>query len=324
MVIRSIHNPLEELTITSRIVGIHISGRKTSVVYGDLNGLMYERLQMETPVEQPFLAGFDAICELVDKLLKLCRAQGLSSPEVISVAVSGPLDRLKGVVMEPEDLPTWVDAQLKGRLVVRYNLPVFIEHRSRAAALAEWYYGAGAGTENMVLVDLEPVVSIGAVLMGQVYRGSQDAAGAIDKQPAALDGAHGSGILNDWVSGRGMARLAAERFPQRWAVPPDPYQLVQAVINGDSDAVSIVGDASRVLAQALNWVAALLAPEMIVIGHPGDVLGDAFLAPLRAAFEEGFTGITTPPRLVPARLGAKLDDLASLMAVISAFKQRTD
>ena len=80
MVTRPIHNPLEDLSINSRILGMNITGAKTSAVYGDMNGLIYERMQMETPADRPFLEGFDAVCAQADKLMKVCRAQGLAQP----------------------------------------------------------------------------------------------------------------------------------------------------------------------------------------------------------------------------------------------------
>jgi glucokinase len=326
MVTRPIHNPLEDLTITSRILGLNISGAKTIAVYGDMNGLVYERMQMETPADRPFLEGFDAICGLADKLLKVCRAQGLNSPEVISLAVSGPVDLLKGELLSPPDLPQWGDAQLKGRMTVRYNLPVFIEHRSQAAALAESAFGAGIGLEDLLLVDMEPVVSVGMVLQRAAYHGANDAAGEIGRMQMAADGPAGLGApgsLTGFASGLGMAELAKLRFPAHWPVSPAPYDLVHAVNNGDEDALAVVAEAGDQLGRALVWLLAVLDPELVVFGHPGDLMGEALLTPLRNALVEGSgSGVRDLPRLVRSKLGAKLDDVAALMAVIAAFKNR--
>jgi glucokinase len=328
MVTRPIYNPLEDLTITSRILGLNISGAKTIAVYGDMNGLVYERMQMETPADRPFLEGFDAICGLADKLLKVCRAQGLSSPEVISLAVSGPVDLLKGVVLAPPDLPLWDDAQLKGRLAVRYNLPVFIEHRSQAAALAEAAFGAGIGVEDLLLVDLEPVVSVGMVLQRAAYHGANDAAGEIGRIQMAEGGPAGLGApgsLTGFASGRGMADLAHLRFPNHWPAPPAPYDLVHAVNAGEEEALAVVAEGADQLGRALVWLLAVLDPELVVFGHPGDLLGETLLNPLRKALVEGGGGGARGlPRLVGSKLGSKLDDVASLMAVIDAFKNRPE
>ncbi len=325
MVTRPVHEIIEDLSITTRILGLNITGSKAIAVYGDMNGLVYERMQIEMPEDIPFLEGFDVICSMADKLLKVCRVQGLNSPEVISLAVSGPVNLLKGVIQNPPDLPTWEDAQIKGRLAVRYNLPVFIEHRSQAAALAEAYFGAGIGLENLVFLDMEPVVSLGLVLRRMVFHGANDAAGEIGNMAMAPEGPAGLGVpgsLTGFASGLGMAELASLRHPDRWPVPPRPYELVQAVNAGDDAALEVVRESAGHLAKALEWVIAMLDPEMIVFGHPGDVLGENLLTPLREALAMSDIKRSQLPGLVSAKLGAKLDDVASLMAVVDRFKNR--
>ena len=317
---------LDELSITSKILGINVSGLKTVAVYGDMNGLVYERLQMETPADTDFLAGFDAICAQADKLLKLCRAQGLSSPEVISLAVSGPVDLHRGIMMSPQDLPRWDEAPLKGRLGVRYNLPVFIEQRSNAAALAEMYFGAGTGVEDQIFLDLEPVVAVGIIQGGAICHGSNDAAGDIGLMRMAKGGPAGlgePGSLTGFASGLGMAELAAVRFPDLWPTPPQPYELVRAVNAGQEEALKVVAEAADHLGKALLWLIFTLDPELVVFGHPGDVLGEALLNPLRdAVLRYGGAEARLLPRLALSKLGAKLDDTAALAAVIDAFRKR--
>jgi glucokinase len=327
MVTRPIHNPLEDLTIKSRILGMNISGAKTIAVYGDMNGLTYERMQMETPAELPFLEGFDAVCAQADKLLKVCRAQGLPSPEAISLAVSGPVNLLKGELLSPPDLSTWEGAQLKGRFTVRYNLPVFLEQRSQAAALAEASFGAGIGLEDILLMDMEPVVSVGMVLNGAIYHGANNLAGEIGRMQMAGDGPAGlgsSGSLTGFASGLGMAELAHLRYPAHWSEPPAPYELVRAVRNGEEEALAVVAEAAGHLGVAMAWLVAVLDPDLVVFGHPGDLLGDALINPLQAALETGIKDRQQPlPRLVGSKLGSKLDDVAALMAVINSFRNRS-
>jgi glucokinase len=318
-------NSLDELSITTKILGINVSGLKTVAVYGDMNGLVYERLQMETPADTDFLAGFDAICAQADKLLKLCRAQGLSSPEVISLAVSGPVDLHRGIMMSPQDLPKWDEAPLKGRLGVRYNLPVFIEQRSNAGALAEMYFGAGTGVADQIFLDLEPVVAVGIIQDGVICHGSNDAAGEIGCMRMAEGGPAGlcaPGSLTGFASGLGMAELANLRHPDIWPTPPQPYELVRVVNAGQAEALQVVAEAADHLGKALLWLIFTLDPELVVFGHPGDVLGEALLAPLReAVLRYGGAEARLLPRLALSRLGAKLDDTAALAAVIDAFRK---
>ncbi|MDY6866644.1 MAG: ROK family protein [Chloroflexota bacterium] len=327
MVNRSTASLKDELGTTTKILGLNVSGDKTIGVYGDMNGLIYERIQMETPAELPFLEGFDAVCTMVDKLLKLCRAQGLSSPEVISLAVSGPVDLLKGVVLSPPDLPLWGEGQLKGRLSVRYNLPVFIEHRSSAAALAEFHFGNGSGMDDMIFLDLEPVVSAGLIINGDIYHGANDAAGEIGKMHMANEGPSGLGTpgsLTGFASGHGMAELASLRYSRIWPEAPRPYDLVKAVNGEQPEALQVVHEAADHLGKALLWLIYAFDPEMVIVGHPGDVMGEALLTPLReSVLRHGGGDARQLPKLMAAKLGAKLDDTAALMSVIHQFKNQS-
>lgn len=323
---RSNEAVLNNLSVTTKILGLNISGSKTSIVYGDMNGLIYERMQMGTPANLPFLECFDLICSQVDKLLKVCRAERLATPGAISVAVSGPLDILKGTVLSPPDLPRWGDAQLKGRLSVRYNLPVFIEHRSNAAALAEYYFGAGIGAENAIFLDMEPVVSTGMIFYGQVYHGANDAAGDIGHMRMADEGPAGLGVpgsLTGFASSYGMADLASLRFPERWPEPPKPYEIVRLVNAGDLDALAVVQEAADHLGKALSWLIFSFDPDRVIFGHPGDLLGENLLSPLRdAVLRHGGGEARQLPQLALSKLGSKLDDTAALMAVIDHYKSQ--
>ena len=317
---------LDDLPITTKILGLNISGPKTSVVYGDVNGLIYERMQIATPTHIPFLECFDAICSQADKLLKVCRAEGLANPGAISVAVSGPLDILKGTVLSPPDLPRWEDTQLKGRLSVRYNMPVFIEHRSNAGALAEFYFGAGMGAEDMIFIDMEPVVTIGLIFDGKVYHGANDAAGEIGHMHLADGGPSGlgnPGSLTGFASSYGMADLASLRFPERWPDPPKPYEIIRLVNVGDLDALAVVEEAALHLGKALSWLIFSFDPERVIFGYPGALLGENLLAPLRdAVLQYGGGEARQLPQLEISKLGSKLDDTAALMAVISRYKSQ--
>ena len=211
-------------------------------------------------------------------------------------------------------------------MTVRYNLPVFVEQRSQAAALAEANFGAGIGLDNVVLVDMEPVISAGMVLNKAVYHGGEDIAGEIGSMQMAESGPAGldrPGSLTGFASGLGMAELAQLRYPAHWPEAPEPYELVRAARSGEEEALAVVAEAGAILGKALVWVVALLDPDVVVFGHPGDLLGDAWLSPLQAALSAGQRGRQKPlPRLAGAKLGSKLDDVAALMAAINSFKNR--
>ena len=90
----------------------------------------------------------------------------------------------------------------------------------------------------------------------------------------------------------------------------------------ESSSLDVVGESAVHLSKALAWVIAMLDPDIVVFGHPGDVLGESLLVPLREALTASGIKAGRMPRLVGAKLSAKLDDVAALMAVIDRFRNR--
>jgi len=131
------------------------------------------------------------------------------------------------------------------------------------------------------------------------------------------------GSLTGYASGQGMAELARLRYPNVFPESLGPYDLVKAVLDGQPEALAVMDEAADHLGKALLWLIFSLDPEMVVFGHPGDVLNEALLSPLRdAVLRHGGGQAQQLPKLAISNLGAKLDDTAALMAVIDLFKQR--
>jgi len=113
------------------------------------------------------------------------------------------------------------------------------------------------------------------------------------------------------------------RYPKKWLSPPQPYELIREANTGDEKALKVVEVAADHLGKALLWLIFTLDPEKVVFGHPGDVLGETLLAPLRdSVLRYGGGEARQLPLLALSKLGAKLDDTAALMAVVHRFKTR--
>ncbi|HOV94037.1 MAG TPA: ROK family transcriptional regulator [Spirochaetales bacterium] len=65
------------------------------------------------------------------------------------------------------------------RVSLKFKVPVFIENISNLAALAEYKHGAGRGTKNLLFVNISRGIGAGIIIDGNLYRGSNGAAGEI-------------------------------------------------------------------------------------------------------------------------------------------------
>ncbi len=301
------------------LLGFDIGGTKTAAVLGTLAGEILARDETPTPSSEPFEAAFQQMVTLADRLLASASVQ----PQSISVAVGGPLDIERGVIYSPPHLPTWVKAPLKDRLAAHYHLPVFVEHDGNAGALAEWYFGAGRGTQNMVYVTAGTGLGAGIILNGRIYRGSTDTAGEIGHIRIAEDGPLEYGKAGSWegyCSGSGLVKLARMRQPQRWSENTATRDILELALAGDAAAVQLVAEMGAWLGKGLAILVDILNPQAIVIGTLGVVLGELVLAPARAVIRrEALPVAADACRLVPAELGDRLSSLSALMAGIDAI-----
>lgn len=321
------HSPSEKRrwggsgTISPIVLGFDIGGTKTAAVIGTTSGEILARAETPTPSAEPFEAALQKMVTLADRLL----ASKMVEPEMISVAVGGPLDIQRGIIYSPPHLPTWVNAPLKDRLAAYYHLPVFVEHDGNAGALAEWYFGAGRGTQNMIYLTAGTGLGAGIILNGRIYRGSTDTAGEIGHIRIADDGPLEYGKAGSWegyCSGSGLVKLARLRQPQRWPENTTTRDIVAQARAGDPDAAQLVAEMGTWLGKGLALLVDILNPQAIVVGTLGVVLGELMLAPARAVIQqEALPVAANACRVVPAELGDRLSSLSALMAAIDAKYQ---
>ena len=308
---------------SNNILGINLDGEKLLVVYGNPNGMVYERLVVPVPEDASFAAVVELIMLQADKLLTLTQAQHLPLPDHVSVAVSGNLDFESGVVLSAEDFPEWKQEPIRTQLSVRFNLPVTVEQKANAGALAEYYFGAGKKSQDLVFISLDPVVRVGILTAGQLYRNSSGTSGQLGKLLLSEDGPAGfgrPGSLTGFASARGMRELALLRFPEHWNPDTDIFQMIADAKAGDPYALEVFSEAGAQLGYGLVVLTHLLQPEMIIVGFPGCLLGDALIKPIQDALSQA-TRLESAqlPKLIPSPLCTRLQALEALAPAIHQF-----
>lgn len=305
------------------ILGLDIGGTKTAVVLGDMNGAIYARQAFATRPERGFFATFAELCTHADEVRR--QAERLGRPaEVVSVSIGGPLEIEPGIIHSPPNLPGWDDIPLKNLLKEKFGLPVYIEHDGNAGALAEWYFGAARGARHVIFLTMGTGFGGGLIINGQLYRGACDLAGEVGHIRIADTGPFAFGKAGCWegfCGGAGISKLAAARFPKRWATSAVTAQDIAALAaGGDADALAVLDEVARRLGYGLAILVDVLNPEVIVIGSLAVRLGETILGAAREEMRrEALPRAVEACRLVPAALGERLGDVASLCAAIQAL-----
>lgn len=306
------------------ILGFNIDGERLLLVYGNPSGLVYESLATPTPRGASFQTVLEILADQADRLLSIVQAQHLPIPVRLSAAISGDYQAQTGIVDSAADFPDWRNVPLKSQLELRFNLPVFIAQRADAGALAESLFGQGQNVRNLVFISLKPVVRAGILSGGRLYQGENGNSGKIGNlilSPAGPAGLGRAGSLNGYVSATGMLELARLRHPSHWDEDVTIEKIIQAAQEGDPFATEVVEESGHQLGLGLVGTVLLLRPDLIVIGHPGCLLGDLLTRPARNALAEA-TGLAENqlPRLAHSLLGNRLPELQALAPAIFAAR----
>lgn len=308
----------------SMLLGLDIGGTKTGVILGNTKAEIFRRIEVPTPAQEAFEPAIDKIAAAAEGLMVECKTEGLGEPQAMSVSVGGPLDIDRGILYAPPHLAAWGEAPLKSHLQEVFGCKVYVEHDGNAGALAEYYFGAGRGTQNMIFLTMGTGLGAGLILNGRIYHGSSDMAGEVGHVRMAEDGPVQYGKAGSWEafsSGAGLVSLAYWRQPGKWPSDLTTRGVIDRALQGDPDAVAVVAEAGRWFGRGLAMLVDILNPDVIVVGTLGVILGDLLLGPARAVVhEEALPRAAAACRIVPATLGKNLGDVSALMAAIVALQ----
>jgi len=310
----------------TNILGIDIGGTKTALVMGTLEAKILRRTEFLTPIADPFDIAISKIENAVDNFIFDWHKDGNNKPRAISVAIGGPLDIEKGILFSPPHLANWGTAPVKPNLQEYFKLPVFVEHDGNAGALAEYYFGAGQGSRNLIFITMGTGLGAGIILNGVIYHGSSDAAGEVGHIRMADQGPLEYGKVGSWeafCSGSGIVKFAKLRSPDLWGPQTTTHEIVQRALAGDPTAIELIDEVGRWLGKGLALLVDILNPDMIIIGTLGVLLGDLVLEPARRILKQEALAITNNVcKILPAKLGSSLMDVGCLMAVYDAYKNK--
>ncbi|MBP5396904.1 MAG: ROK family protein [Bacteroidales bacterium] len=236
----------------------------------------------------------------------------------IGICCGGPLDSASGTVLSPPNLPGWDNVPVCAFFQERFGVPVRLQNDANACAWAEYLYGAGRGTRNMVFMTFGTGLGAGLVLDGKLYSGTNDNAGEIGHIRMAPDGPVGynkAGSAEGFCSGAGIARLAQIRAKERNLDigEPDTREIFAKVREGDPFFTAVFRESAEKLAMLLAITIDIINPEVITLGGVYMRNADLFMPVIRPILErEALPDALRACRIVPAGLGEKVGDYAAL------------
>lgn len=303
-------------------LGVDIGGTKCAVVLGDETGKIYKKVRFETMDKDNTLK----------KLIEVAREMG--DFQSIGISCGGPLDSKKGLIMSPPNLVGWDNVPVCEIFRNEFSVPVYLCNDANACALAEWKFGAGRGTENMVFLTFGTGLGAGLILNGRLYSGTNDMAGEVGHIRLENFGPVGygkRGSFEGFCSGGGIAQLAKELAIEKLQIGESTgyckhkedlehitaKSVAESALSGDETAKKVYEICGRQLGRGLSVIVDMLNPERIVIGsifqRSENLLREYMEKTLR---EESLALSREVCEIVPAELEENLGDVAALSVAV--------
>lgn len=313
-------------------IGLDIGGTKCAATLGTLNGepVVTDKEYFLTAGQKPEII-LERFASFIEKHRKNYEIGG------IGISCGGPLDSRRGIIMRPPSLPLWDDIEIVKYFNERFGIPTFLQNDANACAVAEWKYGAGKGTENMVFLTFGTGFGAGLILNGKLYSGANDNAGEIGHVRLTDSGPVGynkPGSCEGYCSGSGMARLAKiiggkNKYKKSYE---DYVKIIGGEKNlsaktlaeqaraGNGFARAVYKKSGEMLGRTLSVLVDVLNPEKIIIGGVYMRSHDLLLPPCeRVMKKECLSFSLNVVSVLPAGLGEKIGDFAALSVAKGDF-----
>jgi glucokinase len=290
------------------VIGVDLGGTQLRAALIAFDGTIVAHMRVASLVAEGPAPTADRIAALAAQVAAALPAGG--QIRGLGLGAPGPLDPVSGIVMAPPNLPGWYDVPLQALVQERVGMPVVLGNDANAAALAEWRFGAGVGTRNLVYVTVSTGIGGGVINDGRLLLGRLGAAAELGF--LILDADSGLG-WEELASGTALGRAAAAAMPAHptsllnaLAAPEavSAVHVAQAAAQGDALALRLMEREARLLGLGFASVLHAFSPDMLVVGGSVVTANPTLLDEARqVAYSHAMCALYTEVPIVPARLG---------------------
>lgn len=310
------------------ILGFDIGGTKCAVITANWDGSNITLLKKEKCDTDLHISPED----MMGRMMKMADGILEGKPDAIGVSCGGPLNSQTGFVLGPPNLPGWDCVPVADLLKDHYGVPVHLQNDANACAVAEWKFGAGRGTKNMIFLTFGTGLGAGLILDGKLYTGTNDNAGECGHIRLAPEGPVGfgkAGSFEGFCSGGGIGKLGYMLAMQKKDGYPSYFRegmtesdvtaktLAEAARAGDKTAQMVYEISGEYLGKGLSILIDILNPEKIVIGSVFARAQDLLWPSAQKLIGQEALDISAACcQVVPAQLSENIGDYAAIATAL--------
>lgn len=310
-------------------IGIDLGGTKISGILANEDGAQEAKRIVPTEAHEGETA---VLNRLMDLIASLIQDAGLSAEAIggIGIGAPGAMDVEKGILIQTANLP-FTNFNIVAPIKEKFGIPTHLDNDANVAALAEYKFGVGKGSRNMIFITVSTGIGGGAVLDGRFYRGSTGSALEVGHISVEKDGplckCGNRGCTELYASGSAIGRAAQEAV----AAGKDTllgtyekqtaYEVFQAAKAGDQVAEAILDEALGYLGVCVANTAAIFDPDVIVLGGGVAQAGDIVFERVRTIVQERcLKPVAAHTKILPAALGADAGVVGAVALAIMESK----
>src|SRR6516162_1460585 len=278
-------------------VGLDVGGTTMKGGVVDDAGQVLASVHLPTEAHRGQELGLERMCETIRLAVKTA---GLTMEEIagIGVATPGTMDIPGGIILDPPNLKPWKNVPVRQHIQGVFHKPTAFQNDANAAALGEFWVGAGKGTHSMVLYTLGTGVGGGIVIGNHVLQGEHSHGAELGHMKIEMTnprqcGCGRWGCLEAYASATAVVKRAEEALNAGTKSSltgltaelsaRDVFEAAQA---GDELSDKIVEETAYYLAVGTTNMLHTVDPDMVVFAGGMIAAGENFLERIRKYVKE--------------------------------------
>jgi glucokinase len=281
-------------------VGLDVGGSSMKAGVVDDHGQAFPSVSLPTEAQRGQEFGLERMCETIRAAID---SASLSREQItaIGVATPGTMDIPAGVILDPPNLKPWLNVPVRDHVHKAFQKPTAFQNDANAAALGEFWAGAGKGVHSMVLFTLGTGIGGGIVWAGEVIEGEHSHGAELGHMKIEMTrprqcGCGRWGCLEAYASATAVIKRTLDALGTgtssslaRYRKAPDGLTskvVFDAAQEGDTLAGQIVDETAYYLAVGATNMLHTIDPDMVVFAGGMIAAGDKFLECIRKYVKE--------------------------------------
>ena len=292
--------------------GIDVGGTSVKCGLFQTDGTLADKWEIPTRTENQ---GENILPDVAEAIRNKMQERGIEKADVagVGIGIPGPINT-KGEAACAVNL-YWGFKPVAKELSELTGLPAKAGNDANVAALGEAWKGAAAGAQNVVMATLGTGVGGGIIVGGKIVAGHHGAGGEIghaniDHSENEKCNCGNSGCLEQYASATGIVRVArqilessSETSTLRGIEKLTAKDVLDAFKAGDVLAGKIMEQVGDKLGGALAFIAAVVDPEVIVIGGGVSKAGQPLIDCIQKYYRQYAFSLCKDTPMVIASLG---------------------